>query len=98
MTLFVDLPSFPSPSVIAGDTLRPEPFLETADNILYILELTIGFEINVKCNAERKEAKFSTLVKYLIKYYQDVKFINLSLSCQGIYDQSCTKFDSRHQK
>ena len=106
-TLFVDLPSFPSPSVITGDNLRPDLLLETADNILHILELTIGFETNAKCNAQRKEAKYSTLVKNLSKYYQDVKFINLSLSCLGIYDQSCTMFmemcnelklESRHQK
>ena len=93
-TLFVDLPSFPS-------------LLETADNMLHILELTIGFETNVKRNAERKEAKYSTHVKNLRKYYQDVKFINLSLSCLGIYDQSCKMFmemcnelklESRHQK
>ena len=66
-TLFVDLPSFPSPSVITGHTLRPDLLLETADKILHILELTIGFETNAKCNAER------TLVKNLRKYYQDVK-------------------------
>ena len=106
-TLFVDLPSFPSPSVITRDSLRPDLLLETADKILYILELTIGFETNVEYNAERKEAKYSTLVKNLRKFYQDVKFINFFLSCLGIYDQSCTKFmdmcndlkfDSRHQK
>ena len=106
-TLFEDLPSFPSPSVITGDTLRPDLLLETADNILHILELTIVFETNVKYNVERKEAKYSTVVKNLRKYYQDVKFINLSLSCLGIYDQSCTMFmemcnelklESRHQK
>jgi len=55
-TLVVDLPSFRSPSVITGDTLRPDLLLETTDNILHILELTIGFETNVKCNAECKEA------------------------------------------
>ena len=101
------LSSFPSPSVITGDSLRPDLLLETADKILYILELTIGFETNIKCNAERQEAKYSTLVKNLRKFYEDVKFINLSLSCLGIYDQSFTKFmdmcndlkfDSRHQK
>ena len=106
-TLFVDLPSFPFPSVLTGDSLCPDLLLETADKILYILELTIGFETNITCNAERKEAKYSTLVKNLRKFYQDVKFINLSISCLGIYDQSCTrfmdmcndlKFDSRDQK
>ena len=106
-TLFVDLPSFPSPSVITGDTLRPDLLFEVTDKILYILELTIGFQTNVQCDAERKETQYSTLVKNLRKYYQYVKFINLYFSCLGIYDQSCTKFmdmsneltlDSRHQK
>ena len=106
-TLFVDLTSFPSPSIITGDTLRPDLLLGTSDEILHILELAIGFETSVKCNAECKEAKYSNLVKNLRKYYQDVKFINLSLSCLGIYDPSCTKFmdmcndlkfDSRHPR
>ena len=61
--LFVDLPSIPSPSVLTRDSVRSDLLLETADKILYILELTIGFETNVKCNAERKEGKYSTLVK-----------------------------------
>ena len=54
--MFVDLPSFPSPSVITGGTLHPYLLLETVDRILYILEITIGFETNDKCNAEGKEA------------------------------------------
>ena len=66
-SLFVDLPSFPSPSVITGGSLRPNLLLKTADKILYILEVNIGFETNVKCNAESKEAKYSTLVKNLRK-------------------------------
>ena len=52
--MFVDLPSFPFPSVITGGTLRPDLLLESADNIL---ELNIGFETNDKCNAEGKGAK-----------------------------------------
>ena len=91
-TLFVDLPSFPSLSIITGDTLLPDLLLETADKILHTLELTIGFETNVKCNTERKEAEYSTLVKNLRKFYQEVKFISLSLGCLDIYDQFCTKF------
>ena len=61
--------------VITGDSLRLDLLLETADKILYILELTMGFETNVKCNVEGKEAKYSTLAKNLRKFYQDVKFI-----------------------
>ena len=37
--------------------------METADNILYVLEKTIGFESNIKCNAEPTEAKCSTCEK-----------------------------------
>ena len=53
----------PSPSVITGDSLRQDLLLETADKILYILEQTIGFETNVKCNAERKEQNTPLLSK-----------------------------------
>ena len=52
-SLFVDIPGFPSPSIITGDDLRPDLLLKTKDNCLYILELTIGFETNINNNAEK---------------------------------------------
>ena len=52
--------------ITTGDNLRLDLFLRT-DNILHILELTIGFEANVKCNAKHKEVKYSTLAANLGK-------------------------------
>ena len=60
--LYVDLPGFVSPSVITGDQLRPELLLATEDNVLYILELTVRFETNLKTNSDRKRDKYLPLV------------------------------------
>ena len=61
-SLYADLPGFLSPSIITGDQLRPYLLLKTKENCLYVLELTIGFETNLNCNAVRKSEKYATLV------------------------------------
>ena len=53
-SLFVDLPGFISPCTITGEQFRPDMLLSTANNILYIIELTVGFETNIDQNASRK--------------------------------------------
>ena len=60
--MYVDLPGFVSPSVITGDELRPDLLLTIGNKILYILELTVGFETNLKTNSDRKLEKYLTLV------------------------------------
>ena len=52
--LYVDLPGYLSPCIITGNNLRPDILLSTADNILYIIELTVAFESNLNNNAHRK--------------------------------------------
>ena len=52
--LYVDLPGFVSPSVITGDQLRPDLLWAIEDKVLYILELTVAFETNLKTNTDRK--------------------------------------------
>ena len=91
-SLYVDIAGFPSPSIITGDDLRPDLLLKTKDNCLYILELTIGFETNLNNNAERKRLKYSRLVSDLKNHYKSVTFVNLSMSCLGIYANSCLSF------
>jgi len=61
--LYVDLPSFPSPSLITGDSLRPDLTLISPDNTLDILELTVGFETNIELNSKRKAMKYEPLYK-----------------------------------
>ena len=86
--LFVDLPSFPSPSLITGDSLRPDLALISPDNTLYILELTVGFETNIEVNNKRKAIKYGPLIQDLRSQYRTITFINLSMSALGIYEAS----------
>ncbi|CAB4027156.1 Alkaline phosphatase, partial [Paramuricea clavata] len=67
--MYVDLPGFISPSVITGDELRPDLLLTIENKILYILELTVGFETNLKTNSDRKHEKS---LKAIIAFRQSV--------------------------
>ena len=60
-SIYADLPAFLSPSLATGDFLRPELLLITKNKTLYILELTIGFETNIKVNSDRNALKFNSL-------------------------------------
>ena len=55
--LYVDLPGFITPSVITGDQLRPDLLLAIENKVLYVLELTVGFETNLNSNSDRKHKK-----------------------------------------
>ena len=41
--LFVDLPGYNSPSIVTGDTFRPDLLLSINSDCLYILELSVGY-------------------------------------------------------
>ena len=79
-SLFVDLPGLVSPTVITGDSLRPDLLLEVHNKCLYILELTIGYETSLTSSIARKDRKYQDLTRTLKYHYNNVKFINLSIS------------------
>ena len=54
-SLCVDVPCFISPCALRNDSLRPDLFLVTRDKCLYVLELTVGFEVNLKNHSHRKQ-------------------------------------------
>ena len=81
-----------SPSIITGSSFRPDLILLTNDNILYILELTIGFETNIKINSDRKASKYYPLRQTLLSKYNQVSFINLSLGAVGTIGASSESF------
>ena len=106
-TLYADIDGFNNPSVITGDAHRPDLVLLTSSGCLYVLELTVGFESNLKNNIERKKEKYKNTVKSLSSEFKDVKFVNLSISCLGVFAKECSAFiemiqdlgfDKRHQK
>ena len=86
-SLYADLPSFLSPSIITGDSLRPDLVLVNGTS-LYILELTVGFESNMQINSDRKKAKYHSLISDLNPNYSTIEFINLSMSTLGLLGKS----------
>ena len=90
--LFVDLPGYLSPSILTGESLRPDMLLSIEDKCLYIIELTVGFETNLERNAERKEIKYRPLLKQFENKHRKTKFINLSTSSLGMFGQASESF------
>ena len=91
-TLFADPPSFASPSLITGDSLRPDLALISHDKTLYLLELTVGFGTNIFINSSRKSDKYNSLIKELNSKFSTVHFINLSMGALGILGTSSLTF------
>ena len=75
--------------MITGDSLRPDLLLLIDEKILYILELTLGFETNIQNNSDRKAAKYSSLINDLSLSYSKVVFVNLSMGAIGVMGSSC---------
>ena len=90
--LYADVPGFKSPSIITGDTYRPDLLLSLSNGSLYVVELTVGYETNLENNVNRKKAKYKELVKQLDENFNEVNFINLSMSSIGIFAQECSTF------
>ena len=90
--LYVDLPGYKSPSIITGDTYRPDLLLLTSTGTLYIVELTVGFESNLQKNVERKKSKYKELIREQNEHFNSVKFVNLSISSLGVFSKECSTF------
>ena len=86
-SLYADLPSFLSPSIITGDSLRPDLVLVNGTS-LFILELTVGFESNMQINSDRKKAKYHSLISDFNLNYSTIEFINLLMSTLGLLGKS----------
>ena len=77
--------------------------LLTSDNSLFVAELTVGHESNFRNNANRKNKKYFKLVKELKEDYRSVTFVNISMSCLGIFANESIKnldkigFEKKHQ-
>jgi hypothetical protein len=74
----VDLPGFITPSVITGDQLRPDLLLAIENKVLYVLELTVGFETSLNSISDRKHKKYLPLISDQESNYDKVKFANVS--------------------
>ena len=82
MQAFVNIEGYPNPSIITGDEQRPD-FAFVEDDNLLLLELTVGFETNIKKNFDRKATRYQQLLAKLSNKYK-VYYVNLSLGAIGI--------------
>ena len=90
--IYADLPGFINPSAITGDNLRPDLLLVLPNKCLYILELTVGFESNIRKNSHRKHSKYNDLIRQQEHLFSKVKYVNLSVSALGVFDQLSQSF------
>ena len=88
----MDIPGFIRPCSFTGDSLCPDFPLVTRDKCLYILELTVSFESNLRTNSHRKQLKYKTLIREHQKNFNDVIFVNLSMSALGLFDHLTKSF------
>ena len=58
-----------------------------------MVELTVGYETNLENNVKRKKAKNRELVRQLDENFNEVNFVNLSMSSLGIFAQECSTFE-----
>ena len=91
--IYSDLDDYRSLSIITGELLRPD-LLIISKGVLYVLELTVGFETNLCNNSVRKHNKCKDLIVSISQSYEDIKFINVSMGALGVYSKSCNSFFS----
>ena len=60
--------------------------------MLYVVELTVGFESNLQKNVERKKSKYKELIREQNEHFNRVKFVNLSISSLGVFAKECSSF------
>ena len=90
--IYCDTSLFQSPSIITGESLRPDLLISISKEWLYIIELTVGFESNLRNNANRKMTKYKDLAEKKKEQYNNVKFVNLSISTLGVFDEALKGF------
>ena len=84
VTVYCDVSDseFQNPSVITGDAKRPDIVI-IKERECKVLELTVGFETNLKKNSDRKLKNYADLITRLGTNY-DVKYFDLSMGGIGV--------------
>ena len=71
MQAYIDIEGYPNPSIITGDEKQSDFAIVKSDNLLLLLllllllELTVGFETNIKKNFDRKGTRYQQLLAEL---------------------------------
>ena len=89
--IYADLNGYDSPCIYTTDDDRPD-LLVFYRNTVYVLELTVGFETNMLKNAERKNLRYTELMRRFEIEYETVLFVNLSLGALVTISTPCESF------
>ena len=90
--LYANVNGFSSPSIITHDNYRPDRLFLIQSKCLWNLELTLGFESNLKNNEVRKKGKYMNFVKDVGSNFRCVKFVDLSMSSLSVFFNECSTF------
>ena len=92
-SLYADFKRFMIRSFITSENNRPDLLFLIQCKCLYILELTAGFESNLKkMHCKKKKKNYTNLVKDMRSNNRCVKWVNLSMSCLGAFFNECSTF------
>ena len=64
----------------------------SSNSLLYVVELTVGYESNLYKNVRRKQEKYKDLIKQLRNDFKDDKFVNISMSSLGVFANESVTF------
>ena len=81
MQVFVDVEGYLNPSIITGNEQRIDFAIVKSNNLL--LELTVGFEANIKKNFDCKAKRYQQLLAELSNKHK-VYYVNLNLGAIGM--------------
>ena len=65
---------------------------DASSGLIFVVELTVGFETRIRDNAVRKSNHYKDLCNQLKNHYSYVKFINLSMGGIGVVGKSSRCF------
>ncbi|CAB4044403.1 Hypothetical predicted protein, partial [Paramuricea clavata] len=91
--LYVDLPGYKSPSIITGDTYRPDLLLsDPQPEHSILLNLQLASNQIFKKTLSVKKSKYKELIREQNDHFNSVKFVNLSISSLGVLSKECSTF------
>ena len=83
---------FENSSIIAGLEVRPDMIIvNTTIRAIYVIEMTIGFEINITKNCTRKTLHNKEFCNALKQRYDTVEYFNLLMGAIGVFGLECKK-------
>ena len=89
LCFYADVEGFENP-VISGTETRPDVIIvNNIDQVVYIVELTVGIETNITKNCVRKTLRYRELCYALKQQYKTVEYFNLSMGAIGVIGIDC---------